>query len=211
MEINRRTKLLCVSALVSSLALVPSAAMATGEAKFVNKVVAVDTKSKKDVFRLGFRIDQTAAPEATAINFAKAVTADCTGCEATAIAFQVFVSTTSAPANLHVDNSAVALSYRCVECSTLAAAYQFVVPDSHRSCLSTDTIRELRGIEKKLRALQHSPLPAEQLQASVDELADATRAVLQETIDRPSPGARTGSVAADTGPQVKLHRKWDRY
>ena len=111
----------------------------------------------------------------------------CTGCKATAIAFQI-VLVSGAPSNVAPINKAVALNHLCTECEMVAEARQFVrvVKDPVR--LTGKGRAELRDVRADLRALTATDLPMDQVHQAVEAQEDRVLEVLaNELVVRSNP------------------------
>ena len=111
----------------------------------------------------------------------------CTGCGATAIAFQVVIHSGS-PRFVVPINLAEAYNYECTTCVTVAEARQFVrvYPEP---VMLTDTGKAiLADVRSQLRALEHQSLPAGELHAAVEaQEARVLAALRDELVLRSSP------------------------
>jgi hypothetical protein len=125
-------------------------------------------------------VRQTSGPDVSAENLALA-TANCDGCTAVAVAFQVVVARratgTVAPSNL-----ALAVNDACDHCNATAIAYQFVVVSDERVWLTRDAQRKLDRIRRELRRLVHSKATVQELDARAAALAVRVGAVLADGI-----------------------------
>ena len=111
----------------------------------------------------------------------------CTGCEATAIAFQI-VLVSGAPSTVAPINLARAVNDRCPGCETVAEAHQFVrvVKDPVR--LTGRGRATLRDVRSDLRALEALDPPIDQLHKAIDTEAERVNEVLDtELVLRSNP------------------------
>jgi len=192
-----------VAAVVGALVFVSVApASATERGSAVNIAPVVNTTNYHSAFRLAFSVKPIDGPTVFAANAALA-TASCTSCRTVGIAFQVVFVKTAAVAR--ADNKAVAVSYRCKNCATLASAYQFVVVGGSPS-LPSAIQPLLDRVGRDLSALNTSTLTLEQVQAGIDALgADVLAALVGPTsATRPQSAASAGNA-----PQVLVDRKAD--
>jgi putative peptide zinc metalloprotease protein len=93
--------------------------------------------------------------------------ARCTGCEATAIAFQVVIASDAdrvVPVNL-----AVALNHGCTQCTVIAEARQFVRVFDRRVRLTGAGRAQLREVRQALSALAARELPIDQLHLAIEQ------------------------------------------
>jgi putative peptide zinc metalloprotease protein len=107
--------------------------------------------------------------------------ARCTGCRATAIAFQV-VLVSGLPDRVEPHNRAVAVNDSCTECVVTAEARQFVrVVD--QPVKFTDEGREvLADVRRQLRALEGQDLSVAQIHEVVEAQEARVRAVLADDV-----------------------------
>jgi putative peptide zinc metalloprotease protein len=128
--------------------------------------------------RTAWAVRQTTGPDVSAANLALAA-ANCDGCTAVAVAFQVVVAGrvtgTVTPSNL-----ALAVNDGCEHCNATAIAYQFVVLSDEGLWLTRDARRELSQIRRELRRLVRSGATAQELDAQAAALAERVRAVLAD-------------------------------
>ena len=133
------------------------------------------TDSDFDVRRVPFGL--TAATN-TAFAYAR-----CRHCRALAVSFQVVVART-VPADLAVNNHALAVTDHCTRCEAVARAYQWVIVTGADYRLSGHGQRELVHIGWQLRALVRSRPTAAVLETKVAALADRVGVVLSQEIRR---------------------------
>jgi putative peptide zinc metalloprotease protein len=112
--------------------------------------------------------------------------ARCTGCEATAIAFQIVVA--SRANKVAPTNEAVALNLECTECEVAAEARQFVRVVDAPVRLTGAGRRELADVRASLQALESQDLPIDQLHQAVETQEARVRQVLNtELVLRSNP------------------------
>ena len=102
--------------------------------------------------------------------------ARCTGCEATAIAFQIVIAWGAervAPVN-----QAVALNHECTQCVAAAEARQFVRVVDAPVRLTSAGRAELADVRRDLAALGPQDLPVDQLHQAVEQQEARVRDVL---------------------------------
>ena len=102
--------------------------------------------------------------------------ARCTGCEATAIAFQIVIATRAN--KVAPTNEAVALNLECTECEVAAEARQFVRVVDAPVRLTGAGRRQLADVRSSLRALEAQDLPIDQLHQAVETQEARVRQVL---------------------------------
>ncbi len=119
-----------------------------------------------------------------------------TGCEATAIAFQIVIASDSnqvVPVNL-----AVALNHQCTGCTVVAEARQFVRVFDRRVRLTGAGRAELSDVRRALRALEAQDLPIDQLHLAVEEQEARVRDVLNtELVLKADPDTDADEVEVD--------------
>ena len=103
--------------------------------------------------------------------------ARCTGCEATAIAFQI-VLVSGAPSTVAPTNEAVALNLECTECEVVAEARQFVRVVDAPVRITAAGRRELADVRATLRDLEAQDPPIDQLHQAVEAQEARVRQVL---------------------------------
>jgi putative peptide zinc metalloprotease protein len=102
--------------------------------------------------------------------------ARCTGCEATAIAFQVVIA--SGANRVAPTNEAVALNLECTECEVVAEARQFVRVVDAPVRITHAGRRELADVRRTLRDLELQDPPIDQLHQAVEAQEARVRQVL---------------------------------
>jgi hypothetical protein len=102
--------------------------------------------------------------------------ARCTGCEATAIAFQIVIASNAG--TVGPINQAVALNHQCTACTVVAEARQFVRVFDRPVRLTGAGRSELSGVRRALRALEAQDLPLDRLHVAVEEQEARVRHVL---------------------------------
>ena len=106
--------------------------------------------------------------------------ARCTGCEATAIAFQIVIAWGAdrvAPVN-----QAVALNHECTQCLVAAEARQFVRVVDAPVTLTGAGRAELTEVRRNLSALEAQDLPLDQLHQAVEQQQARVRDVLSREL-----------------------------
>lgn len=121
--------------------------------------------------------------------------ARCTGCEATAIAFQIVIATRAN--KVAPTNEAVALNLECTECEVAAEARQFVRVVDAPVRLTGAGRRQLADVRSSLRALEAQDLPIDQLHQAVETQEARVRQVLNtELVLRSDPSQDADVVDA---------------
>ena len=103
--------------------------------------------------------------------------ARCSGCEATAIAFQI-VLVSGAPSSSAPINEALALNLECTQCEVVAEARQFVRVVDARVRITAAGRRELVDVRQTLRDLEAQDPPIDQLHQAVESQEARVRRVL---------------------------------
>jgi putative peptide zinc metalloprotease protein len=120
----------------------------------------------------------------------------CTGCEATAIAFQI-VLVSGAPSRVAPTNEAVALNLECPNCEVVAEARQFVRVLDQPVRLTGAGRRELADVRATLRALEAQDPPIDQLHQAVESQEARVRQVLNtELVLRSDPSEEADVIDA---------------
>jgi putative peptide zinc metalloprotease protein len=141
-----------------------------------NSAVAVNTKNNSTVFDLSFKIEQIAGAIVNPVNTALAY-ASCTSCTTVAIAVDI-VFVIGSPTTYTPTNQAIAVNYLCVQCNTLASAYQFVIQAPGPLEFTEEGRRQIREIEKALARLRKENLTIPELNARVNDLMAQLKTVL---------------------------------
>jgi len=100
----------------------------------------------------------------------------CTRCEATAIAFQIVL--TSGTDKVAPTNEAVALNLECPGCEVVAEARQFVRVTDKPARLTIQGRRELADVRATLQALETQDPPIDQLHQTIEAQEARVREVL---------------------------------
>ena len=120
----------------------------------------------------------------------------CTGCEATAIAFQI-VLVSGSPSTVAPTNESVALSLECPQCEVFAAARQFVRVVDRPVRITLAGRRELADVRATLQALETQDPPIDQLYQTVEAQEARVRQVLNtELVSRSDPSQEADEIDA---------------
>jgi predicted nucleic acid-binding Zn-ribbon protein len=158
----------------------------------VSGAFALSAKNNKVDTQFRFKVEESRASVVTAVNGAYGTTAGCINCGAGAVSFQIVHAQNPNTAVVNARNEAKAYSHKCVECSNLAAAYQFVVVDPSGNPLTQHERHALRELESTLKALRDNGTPPADLAGAIDEIAGEVVAVLQgQSQNQRSTTART--------------------
>lgn len=129
--------------------------------------------------------------------------AHCANCRAVAISFQVVTISGGSP-EVSADNVAQAINNDCVQCQTLAMAYQFVLVTSVPVTFTRAQRADLSAIERTLAALSRSTLPVAAIEPQVDALAARVLGDVQAaTANAPEAADPSGRHR----PRVSVHRR----
>jgi hypothetical protein len=105
-------------------------------------------------------------PSVVAVNGADALTENCTGCQAAAVAFQVVIASNSS--SLTLTNNATSIQTNCVSCDSAAIAEQWVVASTSQHLLLTSAGRAaLASVHSQLSDLLYSGTPPSQIAADM--------------------------------------------
>lgn len=188
-------RLLAAGAVVVGLAAWPAPAGAAPQeahaARLVNRAVAQNDRDDSYLHRLAFSVRQTSGDTVTVDNLAFAA-ASCRACRTVAVAVQVVVVARhgrhdgpSGTLELTAVNRAVAANERCVDCDTLALAYQFVVVDEDLR-LSAEARQRLHAVRRELADLLRAGAPDEVITGRMAALAgDVQQALTESAQGRP--------------------------
>jgi putative peptide zinc metalloprotease protein len=145
-----------------------------------NVAEAVETQDQTTAFDFAWDIDRQRGGVVDQINRAEA-RASCTGCEATAIAFQIVLAWGS-PNPVVPQNLAVAVNENCTGCVAVAHARQFVRVLDRPSRFTGAGRAELADVRRDLRALEAQDLPPGQLYAAVEKQESRVKDVLDHEL-----------------------------
>lgn len=184
-------RLLAAGAVVVGLAAWPAPAGAAPQEahaadSIVNRAVAQNDRDDSYLHRLAFSVRQTSGDTVTVDNLAFAA-ASCRACRTVAVAVQVVVVARhgrhdgpSGTLELTAVNRAVAANERCVDCDTLALAYQFVVVDEDLR-LSAEARQRLHAVRRELADLLRAGAPDDVIIGRVAALAGEVQQALTES------------------------------
>jgi hypothetical protein len=167
--------------LVTLLVLVCALPAGRAQAAVADNVAqAVVTQDQAKAFDFAWDIDRQRGGAVDQINRAEA-RASCTGCEATAIAFQIVLAWGS-PNPVIPQNVAVAVNENCTGCVAAAHARQFVRVLDAPSRFTGAGRAELADVRHDLRALEQQDLPPGPLYAAVEEQESRVKEVLDHEL-----------------------------
>jgi putative peptide zinc metalloprotease protein len=183
--VSRHARRLAATALLTCASALPggSAQAATGE----NVAFAEVTTDQGSAFDSAWDIERQRGGVVDQLNRAEA-RASCTGCEATAIAFQIVLAW-GRPNPVVPQNVAVAVNENCTGCVAAAHARQFVRVLDAPSRLTGAGRAELAQVRNALRALERQDLPPDQLYTAVEAQEARVKDVLDhELVLKADPG-----------------------
>jgi putative peptide zinc metalloprotease protein len=134
----------------------------------VNRAVATNEQDGGRAFDFSWSLLRQRGGVVNQQNVANAA-ARCTGCRATAIAFQVVLASRSATVG-SPHNQALAITDQCTSCVVYAGAGQFirVVSDANNATFTDEGRATLADVRNDLRALEAQDLDVAALDAAVD-------------------------------------------
>jgi putative peptide zinc metalloprotease protein len=159
--------------LIVSCALLPGGAQASHRD---NVATAIAEQDNAQVFDFAWDISRQRGGVVDHLNSAYA-RASCFSCDATAIAFQIVISS-GAPSTAAPRNVAEAYTVGCTECVVAAHARQFVRVVEEPAKLTGAGRAELASVRRELRALEGQHLDFAQIHAAVEAQEARVRSVL---------------------------------
>ena len=167
------------------LALVVACALPVGgahaqDARTQNIASAIVQEDQGRAFDFAWDLSRQRGGEIDHRNRAEAQ-ASCTGCQATAIAFQVVLAW-DWPNPVVPRNEAVAINENCTGCLAAAHARQFVRVLEAPVRFTRRGRAELADVRNDLRALEAQNLPVDQLYAAVERAESRVRHVLNHQL-----------------------------
>jgi hypothetical protein len=183
--------------LISGLLSVPGVASAGG----ANNLVQVSASTgNSTVIRADVKWSPFGGSVATSANIASAVSTDCTGCRAVAVAFQAIILTGS-PNVVTPANAAVAANSNCTSCDSFAFAYQDVVTTDGAATLSPTGVAELQDIQRRVDLIARSGEPDWQMDAELRALAVEFKADVEENLVLHGPASGSDHIDVQTAGQ----------
>lgn len=163
--------------------------------------VSVNTTDHNLVFNLSFAILKVTGDVVDNQNIAAAY-ASCDACQTVAISIQTLLVESPASTVAPI-NEASSRNQNCVQCDTLAIAYQFVVAAGTKLEFTPEGRREVAYIRRQLETLRREVrrpgMTGAQIVAAVDALMKQYASVLStQLVPASQPGARAGR-ANDSG------------
>ena len=178
------TRRLLLLLTVLAFALPPGGAQASQRE---NVATAITQQDNARVFDFAWDISKQHGGVVDHLNSAYA-SASCFSCDATAIAFQIVISS-GAPSTAAPVNLAEAYNVGCTECVVAAHARQFVRVVESPVKLTGAGRAELASVRQELRALEGQDLDFAQIHAAVEAQEARVRSVLaNELVLKRDPG-----------------------
>jgi putative peptide zinc metalloprotease protein len=134
---------------------------------------------------------------ASSANIASAMSTDCTGCRAVAVAFQAVVLTGD-PNVVTPANAATAVNAGCTGCDTFAFAYQDIVMTSEPASLTPAGVVALQSVEKRAAAVADSGEPDAQMESDLKALAVEFRADFESNLVLHGPATTSDRLDVQT-------------
>ena len=181
-----------LAALAAIACAVPGTAIGEEERKQDNIAVAVTETDGERAFDFSWEVIRQRRGDVDSRNVANAA-ARCTGCRATAIAFQVVLAWGDVGAVVP-RNQAVAINDQCTSCVVYAGARQFVRVVDEPARFSGEGRAVLADVRNELRAIEAANLTADEQLAIVEaQEARVLRVLTQEVV----PVADEGSLMVE--------------
>lgn len=167
--------------------------------EFINDVSASSPAQGNSVFNVKFQLGIGVTPSISAVEDVNAV-AQCSGCTAIALGFQVVTTTLNYFTKINVQNDDVANVGACTPgCTAIADGYQVVVatdtarPLEFGQLLSRSQLVQLNNIRSQILALPNSGLNPQQIQTECQNLVSQVVSILES------------SSYANSGPYSPIH------
>ena len=173
-----RPRLFATALLVLACALPAGSAQAAVSQE--NVAYAEVTEDNGRAFDFAWDLDRQRGGAVEHLNRAEAH-ASCTGCESTAVAFQIVLAW-GRPNPVVPKNVALAVNENCTGCVAAAHARQFVRVLDAPSRLTGAGRAELAQIRHALRGLEQQDLPPDQLYAAVEAQEERVKDVLDSEL-----------------------------
>jgi putative peptide zinc metalloprotease protein len=176
-----RRRVVAGAALLACAAPLGVAQAQSGTGDEVNRAVATTEQDGARAFDFAWSLIRQRGGVVNQQNVANAA-ARCTGCRATAVAFQIVLATRGATVG-SPRNQAVAINDQCTNCVVYAGARQFVRVVSGNNAAFTDEGRAtLSDVRNDLRALEDQNLDVNGLTAAVEAQEARVLKVLTEEV-----------------------------
>jgi hypothetical protein len=185
---RRLRTLLALSAVAAALTALPAAAdTASGGPNQL--VSSYSTADGSWLVRSGTEVATFGGDTWTSANIARAMSVDCTGCHATAVAVQVVLATGN-PSYAAPANAAVAVNASCTGCGSYAYAWQYALTVDRAVHLSPAGQRLVADLRLRIAEAAGSELPSDGVtdpdlvrNRALDLKLDALTAELKSVID----------------------------
>lgn len=155
--------------------------------EFVNDVSASAPEQGNSVFNVKFQLGIGVSPSVSAVQDVNAV-ADCSGCTAIAVGFQVVTTTLNYFTKISAQNDDVANAGACTPtCTAIADGYQVVVatdtpqPLSFGRLLSRAELTQLNTVRTQFLALPNSGDSPQQIQSECESLVSQVVSILESS------------------------------
>jgi hypothetical protein len=186
---KQRSFLAVVTVTLLSL-LAPSSASAGGANHIV---LAFANEGHPAVIQTDVQWTPVGSSDVSSSNLATALSSNCTGCRAVAVAFQAVIMT-GEPNVVTPSNQAVAVNVECTGCDTFAFAYQDVVTTSGPATLSPTGIAELQDVQTRADAIAQSGESDSQMETDLKALAAEFRADVEDNLVLHGPATATATT-----------------
>jgi hypothetical protein len=145
----------------------------------------------------GVQVGSYKGDELRSANVARADSTDCTDCRTVAVAVQAVVVKgsphTSAPTN-----AAIAVNENCLNCTTHAFAYQYVVSTADRVVLTRRGRRRVATLREQIDNAAHSDLAPDDLNLRLRDLAHDFREAIDGDLARQDADIEDSEVDRDS-------------
>ena len=184
---SRLSRTLRLLPLLVLACVLPAGSAQAADTRHENVAYAAVAQDEARAFDFAWDTDRQRGGTVDHVNRAEA-RASCTGCKATAIAFQIVVAWGS-PNPVVPQNLAVAINENCTGCVAVAQARQFIRVLDGPTRLTGAGRAELADVRRDLRALEQQDLPPAELAQAVEEQEDRVLDVLEhDLVSKADPG-----------------------
>jgi putative peptide zinc metalloprotease protein len=135
----------------------------------------------------------TGTDEVTSANVARAVSHDCTGCQAIAVAFQAVLMTGN-PHTVTPRNIASAANVRCDGCAAFAFAFQYVVSTGGPAHLSPAGMQGIDALRREVADDVATDLTPDDLNARLTDIGQRFEALVDREIVHSGGSPRGGEL-----------------
>ena len=168
----------------ATLLAVATCALPAGSAQAApteNVARAINEQDGTEVFDFAWQVTKQRGDDAVEHRNSATARARCTGCEATAVAFQI-VLVSGSPDTVVPINTAEALNLECTACEAVAEARQFVRVFPQRVRLTREGRSTLSSVRRTLAATEWSDPPASELHRIVEAEEARVKTVLADEL-----------------------------